>query len=183
MACTQAYTISFLGYKIIEVSCQMIHTEFYIILSMALSLKPIVWLLRLFSYYSREALDLSKVSHMGIYYVFNTMLITLLVFHVYWWKLICAMIAICKAAESRGRVGEDIRSGMHPLYWLCKNSHLPFLAFSASKITNTCNFFTQIQKMRTRLSFNRVCKTGQVDFDYCRFTSATFLRISLHKSV
>lgn len=46
---------------------------------------------------------------MFLYYVFNTMLIMLLIFHIYWWKLICAMIL--RQLKNRGKVGEDIRSG------------------------------------------------------------------------
>lgn len=66
------------------------------------------WVIRSSSYYLCEVLNLSEASHMGIYYVFNTMLLILLVFHVYWWKLICAMII--RQLKSRGKVGEDIRS-------------------------------------------------------------------------
>ncbi|XP_027105940.1 ceramide synthase LOH2-like isoform X2 [Coffea arabica] len=46
--------------------------------------------------------------HASLYYVFNTMLLTLLVFHIYWWFLICAMIM--RQLKNRGKVGEDIRS-------------------------------------------------------------------------
>ena len=46
---------------------------------------------------------------MSLYYVFNTMLLTLFVFHVYWWILICSMIM--RQLKNRGKVGEDIRSG------------------------------------------------------------------------
>lgn len=44
-----------------------------------------------------------------MYYSFNTMLLMLLVFHIYWWYLICAMIV--RLLKNRGKVGEDIRSG------------------------------------------------------------------------
>lgn len=43
------------------------------------------------------------------YYIFNTMLLTLLVFHMYWWKLIFNMIL--KQMSNKGQVGEDVRSG------------------------------------------------------------------------
>lgn len=46
---------------------------------------------------------------MLLYYVFNTLLIMLLIFHVYWWMLIYAMIN--RQLKNRGKVGEDIRSG------------------------------------------------------------------------
>ncbi|XP_057496298.1 ceramide synthase LOH2 [Actinidia eriantha] len=60
------------------------------------------------SYDSVEFLDLSEAYPTLIYYVFNTMLITLLVFHIYWWLLICSMIR--RQLKNRGKVGEDIRS-------------------------------------------------------------------------
>ncbi|PIN10399.1 Protein transporter of the TRAM (translocating chain-associating membrane) superfamily [Handroanthus impetiginosus] len=66
------------------------------------------WVIRSSSYYSCQALKLSEWYHMGLYYIFNTMLLTLLVFHIYWWKLICAMII--RQLKSWGKVGEDIRS-------------------------------------------------------------------------
>ena len=43
------------------------------------------------------------------YYHFNSLLITLLVLHVYWWLLICRMIA--KQLRNSGHVGGDVRSG------------------------------------------------------------------------
>ncbi|KAI3445985.1 hypothetical protein Pfo_002650 [Paulownia fortunei] len=66
------------------------------------------WVIRSSSYYSCQVLHLSEPYHKGLYYVFNMMLLTLLVFHIYWWKLICAMII--RQLKSRGKVGEDIRS-------------------------------------------------------------------------
>ncbi|KAL3652246.1 hypothetical protein CASFOL_001927 [Castilleja foliolosa] len=43
-----------------------------------------------------------------LYYFFNTMLLTLLVFHIYRWILICAMIT--RQLKNRGQLSEDIRS-------------------------------------------------------------------------
>jgi ceramide synthetase len=54
-------------------------------------------------------LDLSLAYDKLVYYVFNTMLLMLLVFHIYWWILIYSMIM--RQLRNRGRVGEDIRSG------------------------------------------------------------------------
>ncbi|KAL0365400.1 UNVERIFIED_CONTAM: LAG1 longevity assurance2 [Sesamum angustifolium] len=52
--------------------------------------------------------------------------ITLLVFHIYWWKLIWAMIM--KQLKSRGKVGEDIRSGTPSFYFvLVRNDSLCLL--------------------------------------------------------
>jgi hypothetical protein len=41
--------------------------------------------------------------------MFNMMLLTLFVFHVYWGKLIFFMIK--KQLNNRGQVGDDVRSG------------------------------------------------------------------------
>lgn len=53
-------------------------------------------------------LKLSDPYHKSMYYIFNTMLITLLIFHVYWGILICSMIM--RQLKNKGKVGEDIRS-------------------------------------------------------------------------
>ncbi|KAL2460246.1 LAG1 longevity assurance2 [Abeliophyllum distichum] len=66
------------------------------------------WAIRSSSYYLCEVLNMSEPYHMLLYYVFNTMLLTLLVFHIYWWILICSMIT--RQLKNRGKVGEDIRS-------------------------------------------------------------------------
>ncbi|XP_047338608.1 ceramide synthase LOH2-like [Impatiens glandulifera] len=60
------------------------------------------------SYDLIEVLDPSSVGDAAVYYVFNTMLLTLLAFHIYWWILIYSMIM--KQLKNRGQVGEDIRS-------------------------------------------------------------------------
>ncbi|KAF3329059.1 ASC1-like protein 3 [Carex littledalei] len=66
------------------------------------------WIIRTSSYKCVESLkDLEKFPTM-FYYIFNTMLLTLLVFHMYWWKLIFNMIL--KQMSNRGQVGEDVRS-------------------------------------------------------------------------
>ncbi|ONL96285.1 LAG1 longevity assurance homolog 2 [Zea mays] len=44
----------------------------------------------------------------ALYYIFNTMLLTLLVFHMYWWKLICLMIM--RQLNNKGQVTDDVRS-------------------------------------------------------------------------
>lgn len=66
------------------------------------------WIIRSSSYHLCEFLRLSEAYDMTLYYVFNTMLLTLLVFHVYWWILIYSMIM--RQLKNRGQVGEDIRS-------------------------------------------------------------------------
>uniref|UniRef100_A0A803NL87 TLC domain-containing protein n=1 Tax=Cannabis sativa TaxID=3483 RepID=A0A803NL87_CANSA len=66
------------------------------------------WIIRSSSYDLCKYLRLSEAFHRFMYYVFNTMLLMLLVFHIYWWVLICAMIQ--RQLKNRGKVGEDIRS-------------------------------------------------------------------------
>lgn len=66
------------------------------------------WIIKASSYHLCEVLPLSETYGSAMYYIFNTMLLTLLVFHIYWWVLICAMIM--KQLRNRGKVGEDIRS-------------------------------------------------------------------------
>jgi hypothetical protein len=43
------------------------------------------------------------------YYVFNSLLITLQVMHIYWWILIWRMIM--KQIQDRGKISDDVRSG------------------------------------------------------------------------
>jgi len=69
----------------------------------------ILFLFPLSSIDLQQCLNLSEGYDMFLYYIFNTMLIMLLIFHIYWWKLICAMIY--RQLKNRGKVGEDIRSG------------------------------------------------------------------------
>ncbi|KAI5661082.1 hypothetical protein M9H77_20405 [Catharanthus roseus] len=66
------------------------------------------WIIQSSSYHTVEFLDLSDAYNTSLYYVFNTMLLTLLVFHIYWWVLICSMVM--RQLKNRGKVGEDIRS-------------------------------------------------------------------------
>lgn len=58
------------------------------------------------------------------------MLLTLLVFHVYWGKLIFLMIM--KQLNNKGKVGEDVRSGK--VLFLCCNHlfdlHSPFFTLT-----------------------------------------------------
>lgn len=66
------------------------------------------WMIKASSCYTVEPFIQANFFPRTLYYTFNTMLCTLLVFHVYWWKLICAMIM--KQIYNQGKVGEDIRS-------------------------------------------------------------------------
>ncbi|KAJ8628752.1 hypothetical protein MRB53_022075 [Persea americana] len=66
------------------------------------------WVIRSSSYDVQEFLNLSESYPISLYYVFNTMLLMLLVFHMYWWILICSMVL--RQLKNRGKVGEDIRS-------------------------------------------------------------------------
>ena len=53
-----------------------------------------------------DHLDMTVAEDTIMYYSFNTMLLMLLVFHIYLWYLICAMIV--RLLKNRGKVGEDI---------------------------------------------------------------------------
>lgn len=66
------------------------------------------WVIRSSTYETPKHLDHSNSYHTWIYYSFNTMLITLLVFHIYWWMLICRMVQ--RQLQNKGKVGDDIRS-------------------------------------------------------------------------
>lgn len=66
------------------------------------------WVIKTSSFDLMAVLDLDKAYDTLLYYVFNTMLLMLLIFHIYWWVLICAMIK--RQLRNRGQVGEDIRS-------------------------------------------------------------------------
>ncbi|XP_058089496.1 ceramide synthase LOH2 [Magnolia sinica] len=66
------------------------------------------WVIWASSYHIRDYLNLSDTYDCSLYYVFNIMLLTLLVFHIYWWILICSMVL--RQLKNRGQVGEDIRS-------------------------------------------------------------------------
>ncbi|KAG9137052.1 hypothetical protein Leryth_019002 [Lithospermum erythrorhizon] len=79
------------------------------------------------SYYLCDVLNLSEAYHTALYYIFNTMSLTLLVFHIYWWILIYSMIM--RQLKNRGKVGEDIRSGkqFNDFHWA------PFSAYDFRK--------------------------------------------------
>ncbi|WOL08380.1 ASC1-like protein 3 [Canna indica] len=66
------------------------------------------WIIKSSSYECIEAFSWMDNFPTTYYYTFNTMLLTLLIFHIYWWKLIFAMII--KQISNKGQVGEDIRS-------------------------------------------------------------------------
>uniref|UniRef100_A0A452XNL0 TLC domain-containing protein n=1 Tax=Aegilops tauschii subsp. strangulata TaxID=200361 RepID=A0A452XNL0_AEGTS len=69
------------------------------------------WILRSTSYEVATILDKqnNKIYRTSYYYLFNTLLLSLLVFHIYWWVLIYRMLV--KQIHSSGHVGEDVRSG------------------------------------------------------------------------
>jgi len=68
------------------------------------------WILRSTSYEVLLTLDKNKHRFYGpiYYYVFNCLLFSLLVLHIYWWILIWRMLV--KQIQSKGRVGDDVRS-------------------------------------------------------------------------
>ncbi|CAK8577498.1 unnamed protein product [Lathyrus sativus] len=67
-----------------------------------------LWIIRTTSLDLKKVLNLSETLPMLLYYEFNSLLIMLFIFHIYWWVLICAMIN--RQLKNRGKVGEDIRS-------------------------------------------------------------------------
>ncbi|KAM0864681.1 hypothetical protein ACQ4PT_043759 [Festuca glaucescens] len=68
------------------------------------------WILRSTSYEVAVILDKEKKEFYSsvYYYLFNSLLFSLLVLHIYWWVLIYRMLV--KQIQSRGRVGDDVRS-------------------------------------------------------------------------
>eukprot|EP00250_Pteridium_aquilinum_P033510 c576_g1_i1 orf=97-975(+) len=66
------------------------------------------WVIRSSSYEAAKVFDHSNSYHTWHFYSFNTMLITLLLFHIYWWMLICRMAI--RQLQNKGKIGEDIRS-------------------------------------------------------------------------
>jgi hypothetical protein len=67
----------------------------------------VVWLLC--SYEVLLLLDREKTPEgPWLYYTLNTLLISLLVLHIYWWILIYRMIV--RQVEARGKMSHDVRS-------------------------------------------------------------------------
>ncbi|KAI3836976.1 hypothetical protein MKW98_005309 [Papaver atlanticum] len=66
------------------------------------------WVIKSTSYDLIEVLKRSEGDHTFLYYFVNSMLLTLLTFHIYWWMLICSMIT--RQLRNKGKVGEDVRS-------------------------------------------------------------------------
>ncbi|KAL8531561.1 hypothetical protein ACS0TY_008239 [Phlomoides rotata] len=68
------------------------------------------WILWSTSYEVLQALDKDKHKFVGpiYYYLFNCLLFSLLVLHIYWWVLMYRMLV--KQIQERGRVSEDVRS-------------------------------------------------------------------------
>jgi hypothetical protein len=61
------------------------------------------------SYEVLQVLDIGSYEHGPVlYYIFNTLLITLFVIHIYWWILIFRMLV--KQVAAGGRVSDDVRS-------------------------------------------------------------------------
>lgn len=108
MAHTTTSIFSILGHQNFKVC---LHGQFDLT-SFGYILVPLAYLLLLLAFSSYDLLNylnLSEIYPTVVYYVFNTMLLMLLVFHIYWWVLICSMIR--RQLKNRGKVGEDIRSG------------------------------------------------------------------------
>ncbi|KAJ1297837.1 hypothetical protein BS78_01G408100 [Paspalum vaginatum] len=66
------------------------------------------WIIKTSSFHSITFLRKQGEFPTTLYYMFNTMLLTLLVFHMYWGKLICMMIM--RQLNNKGQVTDDVRS-------------------------------------------------------------------------
>ncbi|CAL1381665.1 unnamed protein product [Linum trigynum] len=69
-----------------------------------------LWILRSTSSEVVASLDMEKHAVEGpvYYYMFNTLLICLLIVNIYWWKLMIVMVI--DQIKARGKLGDDIRS-------------------------------------------------------------------------
>ncbi|URE44959.1 ASC1-like protein [Musa troglodytarum] len=105
------------------------------------------WIIKASSYECVEALSWMENFPTTLYYVFNTMLLTLLVFHTYWWKLIFAMIM--KQMSNKGQVGEDIRSVQ---ILKMENEHCccPDIAMGADFVVHPSIFYVKIKQAPDR---------------------------------
>jgi hypothetical protein len=66
------------------------------------------WVIRSTSYEVLTILDRDYKGGPMLYYIFNTLLMSLFILHIYWWILIWRMIV--KQIEARGKVADDVRS-------------------------------------------------------------------------
>ncbi|KAH7420591.1 hypothetical protein KP509_13G013600 [Ceratopteris richardii] len=68
------------------------------------------WIIWSTSYEVLQILDISKYEKEGpiSYYIFNSLLISLLVMHIYWWVLVIRMVI--RLIQAGGQVGDDVRS-------------------------------------------------------------------------
>ncbi|CAN6875972.1 unnamed protein product [Brassica oleracea] len=68
------------------------------------------------------------------YYMFNTLLFRLLVLYIFWWVLIYRMLV--KQVQDRGKLSEDVRSGM-----FSKSLYCGYIFLSRySKLVSFCRF-------------------------------------------
>lgn len=84
------------------------------------------WIIWSTSYEVLLTLDMDKHKIEGPidYYIFNSLLICLLVLHIYWWVLIYRMIV--RQIKAKGKISEDLRSdseGEGKEDWNCLNTH------------------------------------------------------------
>ncbi|KAF3588089.1 hypothetical protein F2Q69_00031099 [Brassica cretica] len=110
------------------------------------------WIIRATSIELLDHVDMTSAEGTIMYYSFNTLLLTLLVFHIYWWYLICAMIA--RLLKNRGQVGEDIRSGkiQRMMNRLCKHDRYgTCFHFSQQTLLLLMNLFTVFNTLLIRV--------------------------------
>lgn len=93
------------------------------------------------SYELLKVLDKEKY-RVAYYYIFNTLLFSLLVLHVYWWVLMYRMLV--KQIQARGQLSEDVRSGKSDwkifciLSWECLHIKTIFWGFLNSLMEWPC---------------------------------------------
>ncbi|KAL8160575.1 hypothetical protein V2J09_002112 [Rumex salicifolius] len=156
-----------------------------------------LWVIKASSYEFSNYLEVSKVYHKFMYYLFNTMLLTLLVFHIYWWILIYSMIM--RQLKNKGKVGEDIRSAMESFMAAVDASHFSFAIFFAfffvaARFVLDKFLFHRIarwllSKGYTQTKLNKIphekvlkCSESMWKFTYYASVEASILLIAYHES-
>lgn len=92
------------------------------------------------SYEVINYVDLSQFYVSFQYYVFNMLLITLLVMHLYWWVLILRMVV--KQLRNCGKVGEDVRSG----FIIIQILNFFLLSFEALRQYQDCTICSEVER-------------------------------------
>ena len=114
MGLTSAYLLPILDNLEHKVACMIINITCNLLSRLIFSILKFCALVVITrSYEVLQSLEKHKDKREGpiYYYVFNSLLICLLVLHIYWWVLIFRMLV--KQIQARGKLGEDVRSGLY----------------------------------------------------------------------